>query len=304
VNKYPRAVRAKAPPLKSQGIKTKIVPFILRSFSWDNKGIWVEPFIGSGAVAFNAAPARVLAADTNRHVIRFYQAVKDGEISPASARAFLVAEGAKLFKVGEDHYYEIRDRFNAKGNPLDLLFLSRACFNGMMRFNGKGGYNVPFCRKPDRFRPAYVTKIANQIEWIARVIRQGDWTFVAQDWRATLGSLTATDFAYLDPPYIGRHTDYYNSWNEDEADALAKMLRELPCGFAYSMWSSNKYRTNEHLPRWFSDYPIALTSHFYHVGPTEDLRNEVEEALVVSPRSAIATSEVKRPKAQQLGLTL
>ena len=33
----------------------------------------------------------------------------------------------------------------------------------MMRFNRRGQWNVPFCKKPERFAPAYVTKICNQI---------------------------------------------------------------------------------------------------------------------------------------------
>lgn len=285
---FPRKIRPKAPPIKSQGIKTKIVPFILASFSWSGrKGRWIEPFVGSGAVAFNTGARRVLAADSNHHIIRFYQGVQSGLITDSSVRKFLTSEGAILEKKGEDHYYAIRDRFNLHGDPLDFLFLSRACFNGMIRFNRRGGYNVPFCRKPERFRPAYISKIANQVAWIERIIGGADWQFIVQDWRTTLMNVEPDDFVYVDPPYIGRHTDYFNSWDEKEADALAKMLRSLPCGFAYSMWYKNQYRENEHLSRWFSDYPVTLTNHFYHVGPTESLRNPMEEALVLSPQSAL-----------------
>lgn len=285
---FPRKVRPKAPPIKSQGIKTNIVPFIFESFAWKgDKGIWIEPFVGSGAVAFNASAPRVIAADTNRHIIGFYQGIQNGSITPVSVRKFLTSEGKVLESKGEDHYYAIRDRFNKDGDPIDFLFLSRACFNGMIRFNRRGGYNVPFCRKPERFRPAYITKIVNQVAWIAGVIKNADWTFVVQDWRETLKAARPDDFVYLDPPYVGRHTDYFNSWNDEEADALAQALRALRSGFAYSMWYKNQYRENEHLERWFGDYPKALTSHFYHVGPTESLRNPMEEALIISPSHTV-----------------
>lgn len=32
------------PPIKCQGIKTKLVKFILSNTSWSGKGRWVEPF--------------------------------------------------------------------------------------------------------------------------------------------------------------------------------------------------------------------------------------------------------------------
>lgn len=301
--RLPVQIKPKAPPIKSQGIKTKLTPFILASIQWDDHGRWIEPFVGSGAVLFNAAPERALAADSNLHLIRFYKDVQSGRLTPKDARDFLEEEGAKLLRLGQEHYYEIRKRFNAAPSSLDFLFLSRSCFNGVMRFNSKGGFNVPFCKKPDRFRQAYVTKICNQIAWISGLIRHRDWTFVHQDWRSTLQAAGEDDLVYVDPPYVGRHTDYFNSWTDEEADDLASALRNLPCGFAYSMWAKNKYRENEHLIRWFSDYPIAYESHFYHVGSTEDLRNEMQEALVVSPGNHVAEREQPAPRKEpQLAL--
>ena len=32
----------------------------------------------------------------------------------------------------------------------------RSHFNGMIHFNRSGGFNVPFCRKPNRFAQAYI----------------------------------------------------------------------------------------------------------------------------------------------------
>src|SRR5262249_55278455 len=151
---------------------------------------------------------------SNRHLIRFYRALQTQELTPFDARNYLEEEGARLAKCGEDHYYAIRDRFNDTGEPLDFLFLSRACFNGVMRFNSKGKFNVPFCRKPERFRQALITKICNQIEWASSTIRRNDWLFTCQSWQKTLQQAVPEDFAYVDPPYVGRHTDYFNSWDE------------------------------------------------------------------------------------------
>jgi DNA adenine methylase len=233
------------PPVKCQGIKTKLVSFILQNIRWDDaRGTWIEPFLGSGVVLFNANPKRAVVSDTNEHIINFYKGIQNGEITGRTMRAFLEKEGAALAEKGEAHYYYIRDRFNAEKSPYDFLFLNRSCFNGVMRFNKKGGFNVPFCRKPERFRPALITKICNQIDKIGSVMDGKDWTFLAQDWRLTISRAEKHDFVYLDPPYIGRHTDYFNQWSEQDAVDLAAKAKLLPCGFALSMWGSNIHREN------------------------------------------------------------
>jgi len=151
-------MKVKVPPLKIQGIKTKLVPFILKNITWHGKGKWIEPFLGSGVVVFNVCPERALLADVNPHIISVYQAIQQNEISPENLRYFLNREGQFLSELGDDYYYEVRNRFNEGHSPLDFLFLNRSCFNGMMRFNANGQFNVPFCRKPHRFSQAYITK--------------------------------------------------------------------------------------------------------------------------------------------------
>lgn len=291
----PRRIKPKAPPIKIQGIKTKLVPFIAGSVMWQGKGRWIEPFAGSCAVVLNVAPNRALIADTNKHLIRFYQSVQDGSITPAIVKEFLEREGAELLARGEDHYYAIRERFNKDASPLDLIFLNRSCFNGIMRFNKKGGFNVPFCRKPERFRQALITKICNQVAWASSVMAGKDWEFKVQSWEITLAEAGADDFVYLDPPYIGRHADYFNQWSDEHASALAATVRELPSGFGYSMWKENKYRENVHLTDEFKGYTMETFSHFYHVGASENLRSEMEEALVLNPASVVPENQRLAP---------
>lgn len=280
-----RRIITKVPPIKIQGIKTKLIPFILSSIRWDGGGRWIEPFVGSGVVLFNVAPERAIAADTNKHIIRVYQAIQSGEITSANLRRFLGREGKALRDKGELHYYEVRKRFNEDHSPFDFIFLNRSCFNGVVRFNSRGEFNVPFCRKPERFAQAYITKICNQVAWVSSMMRGKDWEFIVQDWRETLALAREGDFVYLDPPYNDRHTDYFNQWGAEDAEELAVAVKSLDTGFAYSTWKQNEYRVNEHLTKHFTDYTIISTQHFYHVGSTEELRNAMEEALVIARNS-------------------
>lgn len=282
-----RIERVRVPPIKSQGIKTKLVPAILSSIKWDGKGRWIEPFVGSGVVAFNLAPKHALLADTNVHIIRFYQDLADGTLTPKLVREFLESEGELLRRRGEEHYYYVRERFNKAPSSLDFLFLNRACFNGVVRFNRRGEFNVPFCRKPDRFSPAYVTKIVNQVAWVQQLLSSRDWIFRVADWRETLAAAEPGDFVYADPPYAGRHTDYYNRWSGAEAVALGEALLKLPCGFALSTWKRNRYRSNPYLESLPDEVVVKEINHFYHVGSKEAFRGAMQEALVIRRDAAV-----------------
>jgi DNA adenine methylase len=96
----PRTVKQViVPPIKCQGIKTKLVKFILSNISWNGNGRWIEPFLGSGVVLFNVQPERALVNDINPHIIRLYQMIYDGSLSSEEVRAYLTAEGKKLWLI-------------------------------------------------------------------------------------------------------------------------------------------------------------------------------------------------------------
>ncbi|HED36997.1 MAG TPA: Dam family site-specific DNA-(adenine-N6)-methyltransferase, partial [Ignavibacteria bacterium] len=278
-----------------QGIKSKLVEWIYSNVKDIEFDRWVEPFMGTGVVAFNIRPKKALLYDSNPHLINFYNAVKNKEITSGIVKKYLTEESKKLLKSEGEHYYTVRERFNKEGNPLDFLLLSRSCFNGMMRFNKKGGFNVPFCRKPNRFAPALITKITNQVENISQIIRYGDYTFINQDFKETLKQIKENDFVYADPPYIGRHVDYFDSWSEEEEMILKNGLSNSNVKFILSTWLSNKYRTNEYIFSVWKDFFIATKEHFYHIGAKETNRNAVYEALLsnIQIKDSITNFEIQ-----------
>lgn len=283
------------PPIKSQGIKTKLVPWIQSIIPSDFNGTWIEPFMGTGAVAFNVAPQHAILCDTNPHLINFYSGIASGKITPEIVKEYLTREGATLLSKGEDHYYFIRERFNAKHSPLDFLFLNRAGFNGMIRFNRKGGFNIPFCRKPQRFAQAYVTKITNQVVWVSKIIKAKKFIFKCQDFSKTIQEASPTDIIYCDPPYIGRHVDYYNGWDDSHEQELFNKLSGSECKFILSTWHHNDYRENEYIKNLWSKHSILTREHFYHIGGKEENRNPVIEALVTN----FITASTERSKESQ-----
>ena len=290
------------PPIKCQGIKTKLVGEIRALAATQDYERWVEPFCGSCVVPLNLQPRRALLCDSNVHIIRLYQDIQSGRLTAPLAKAFLTEEGEKVRTRGEDYFYEVRERFNASPSALDFLFLNRSCFNGVMRFNRSGKFNVPFCRKPNRFEVKYVSKITNQLRRIGEVIANKDWAFEAADFRTTLGKAVPGDIVYADPPYAGRHVDYFNSWSEQDENDLAELLKRLPCKFILSTWHSNEFRTNLLLERnWTGPrFQLLTRQHFYHVGSTEDLRHPMTEALVTNLSGA--RSATAQPAMEQMAL--
>ena len=71
------AEKVHVPPIKIQGIKTKIVPLIRENVMLSCDTGWVEPFMGSGVVGFNVAGRRAVFADINPHIIGFYNQLKE-----------------------------------------------------------------------------------------------------------------------------------------------------------------------------------------------------------------------------------
>ncbi len=296
------------PPIKSQGIKTKLVPWIME-IAPKTKGKWIEPFLGTGVVAFNAGYKNAILGDTNPHIINFYKNIQKGEITPAKMRHYLENEGSILRQAdnnGYAHYLEVRTRFNSGAfSPYDFLFLSRAGFNGMMRFGKKGNWNIPFCKKPDRFSQAYITKITNQIANVSQIIQpEPNWQFLNKPFTELIPLAESEDVIYCDPPYYGRHVDYYNGCAEADEEILFDLLSKTKAKFILSTWHHNDWRANEMIDKYWSKFNILTKDHFYHNGGSVENRRTVVEALVcnfdVQGFTKHNHGEKKNPVAKQL----
>ncbi|MCY7348246.1 MAG: DNA adenine methylase, partial [Pyrinomonadaceae bacterium] len=111
------------PPIKSQGIKTKLVPWIMELVP-KVKGKWIEPFLGTGVVAFNSGHEQAILNDTNPHIINFYKGIQDKTITVLLMKSYLEKEGELLSKAdnnGYEHYLKVRSRFNSgEFSPYDF----------------------------------------------------------------------------------------------------------------------------------------------------------------------------------------
>ena len=244
-----------------------------RTFSWDR------------SCSFNSGFKKAILNDTNPHIINFYKGVQQKIITAPLMKKYLEQEGEILSKAdnsGYEHYLKVRTRFNSgEFSPYDFIFLSRAGFNGMMRFGKKGNWNIPFCKKPDRFAQAYITKIMNQVSKVSQIIQtEPDWTFHNRSFTDIIPLATADDIIYCDPPYFGRYVDYFNGWTEQDEEFLFNLLNETNAKFILSTWHHNDWRENEMINKFWSKFNIVTKDHFYHSGGNIENRRSVVEALV------------------------
>lgn len=238
-NKYIRSV------LAQQGCKYKFLGEIFGEISrvapaGEASG-WIEPFAGSGTVAINRpVKGRCVIGDSNRHTADMLQKIRDG---------FVTGEEL-LNRFGEadptpEEYYTVRDRFNSIiGDSMDLMWLLRHGFNGLMRFNRAGAFNTPFGRCKSRVR-----QMAAEVGPMSEALQ--DVEILCADFEGVIGMAGPGDVIYLDPPYLSTCSRYVNDWTIEDEERLARCLAETPAA-----WVMSNHAGNPELDRLWSGYTI------------------------------------------------
>jgi DNA adenine methylase len=212
-------VKPKRPFLKWAGAKTKVIPAI-RAVTPADARRFVEPFVGSGAVALNLNPPQCVLADTNRDLIAVYQALqRDGEAFVALCATLFLPENNT-----PGAYYARRDEFNASEDVTRkaalFVYLNRHGYNGLCRYNLEGKFNTPFGRYTAPRLPADLMR--QYQAFLQRCeIRHADFRTVIQQ-------TGPGDFVYCDPPYTpASETANFTSYSQhgftarDQADLAA-----------------------------------------------------------------------------------
>lgn len=156
---------------------------------------FVEPFAGSGAVFLNCDYPSMFLSDANADLILFYTTLV------ATGTRF-IGRCRRLFEDGNspETYYERREKFNSlKPGPERaalFLYFNRHGYNGLIRYNSEGGFNVPFGRYVRPYFPE------EEMRRFVNKAKKGNVTLAAMDFREAMAGLGEGDVAYCDPPYL------------------------------------------------------------------------------------------------------
>lgn len=178
---------------------------IIKSFLPDTFDTYYEPFIGGGSMLYAINPDKSVCGDICEPLIDLWKEIRD---NPEKLAEEYRVRWNRLQDEGYTAYYEIRDDFNRDKSPYDLMFLSRTCVNGLIRFNEKGEFNNSLHYSRKGINPATLEKIIK--DWSEHV-KHVD--FVSDDYTVTTASAKEGDIIYLDPPYFHTKGRYFGTIN-------------------------------------------------------------------------------------------
>jgi DNA adenine methylase len=213
------------PLCKWSGGKRNEIPLFKKYYPKEfNK--FIEPFAGGAAVFFdlNFAGTNVIN-DIHPDLINFYKQISLGH-------AKKIYDLVTSFGVGEMEYYIVRGggKKLVKGevpfNPQNdieraakFYYLRKTCFRGMLRYNEKGEFNIPW----GRYKTVSFEELKNQeySDLLSRTdIMIGDYVKVFEKYNSE------ENFCFIDQPYDSVFNDYgFDNFDRQKQIELSEIFK-------------------------------------------------------------------------------
>ncbi|OEE37300.1 hypothetical protein A1QO_04130 [Vibrio genomosp. F10 str. ZF-129] len=226
----------------------------------------IELFSGSLGLSLYFGFPNVLANDTNRELINFFQHQINGD------------HASPHWNFSKDLYYKAREEYRTninndwcKKRRSDLfLFLNIAGFNGLYRVNQKGTYNTP-------------VGTASSFP-IAKIQKCREFRKTAQSWiftskcfsEFTHAQLNSSGLIYIDPPYAEEFNGYQGSFTMDDQLAVIDSLKGVDTPVIISNSIKNKTLLKAYREAGFRLYRIKVNR---YVAANGDKRKQVSELV-------------------------
>lgn len=239
----------KSPLIKWSGSKRKQAPQIVDYFP-KKIHTYFEPFLGGGSVFHEVLNQvyegslqvdKFVCSDLNEDLINVWKVfLKDSNklfdyyckqreilFSYSGLSSYDDKIDKEHIKAASKFYYEERERFNHmdKNDPeraLLFFWITKTCFNGLIRYNPKGHFNVPFHVGGGLGQsPENLEKVING--W-KEVMKGQNIEFVCDSYENIIKNAKQFDVVYMDPPYANFVGMYYLSGFDKE-----KLFYELYC---------------------------------------------------------------------------
>jgi len=199
-------------PIKWTGSKRSLAKVLVPLFPERTRV--VDPFVGGGSLLQYYAVEGVVG-DSNQDLVALWHLIQSQPDSVIDN----YRQRWEKFQEDPDYFYDVRIEYNSTRDPLALLFLSRTCAAGVIRYNADGLFNSPVHHLRPGLHPDRMDTLLKKWHPIIKKYR-----FVCQDYRETLKE--KCDFVFLDPPYCDSKGAVYHpdSFNYQELFAELEIL--------------------------------------------------------------------------------
>ncbi len=207
----------------------------------------IEPFVGAGSVFLNTDYERYRLSDINPDLINLYNLLKEKpEPYINDARRLFTPEFNQ-----KSAYLSLRDEFNNSQDiylrSLYFLYMNRHGFNGLCRYNKKGGFNVPFGLNKKPYFPQA------ELEYFSE--KSSKATFVCESFQKSFDAASQDCVIYCDPPYAPLSTTANFTCYSSHGFGLdeQRLLGEY----------AKKASTEKRIPVLISNHDTQLTRDYY-----------------------------------------
>lgn len=250
-------------PLNYVGGKFKLLPQLAEHLP-DHSTHFIDAFGGGGNVVANFNADRHHYNDINTPVVEILRWLATTPSSTAADQVRDVMNTYGLNDTNKNAYLNLRAEFNngdVDRDPWVLYALLAHAFNNVIRFNSKGGFNVPFGErtfsKPLRERfVKFADRLASQ-----------NLTLTSDDYPAI--PMLSDAFVYCDPPYLVTVAPYNQTgggWSNADDERLYEWLdalNEQGIGWALSNVLEHHGQTNTILEKFAQRYTLHDLTHSY-----------------------------------------
>lgn len=239
---------------------------------------YIEPFVGGGSSFLNSKGTSYMLNDVDSYVVELHKQIGsytgraeelfeelfdiiDFYGLSCSYRGICVPEEMKkkyvktyYSKYNKDAYIRMRKDFNTKKDDfLRLYLLLIYGFNHMIRFNGKGDFNLPVGNVD--FNNNVYQALNNYLEFVG----EHKIEFFNMDYISFLEKIKfgKNSYVFLDPPYLISMSEYNKLWNDKKEDELCEYLDSLNdrgIKFGITNLITHKGKINQRFLDWSKKY--------------------------------------------------
>lgn len=265
-------------PLNYTGGKYKLLPQITKIFP-EEIGTFYDIFTGGLNVGVNINTdktnqtnketnitipnaSRIVSNDIQSEIIDLFENLKTLTGQQAMSVLDEIITKYDLSDQNQEGYLKLRAEYNQDKTWDKFYALVIHSFNNQIRFNNKGGYNMPFGKGRSWFNPKlrerFVTfvdqlnTLGDTLEFTSKNFLEFSPTEGGKS-KDGLHTYDKTDLIYCDPPYLISTATYNTGWGEKEERELLEMLdkfNQQGIRFALSNVICHKGQNNQILQDW------------------------------------------------------